>query len=112
MKASQLLRAAAKVLTKTRWIQGFSALTKNGEMVSTSSKKACKFCATGALSRVADISGLGIEPYIDAAKFLDNAVLGKYKGDVVGFNDAKRRKYEQVMGVYKRAIAAAVKAGK
>lgn len=112
MKSSQLLRQAAKVLTKTRWIQGFSALTKTGERVSTSSKKACKFCATGALARVADIRKNGIEPYLDAAKFLDNAVRGKYKGNVVEFNDAKGRKYEQVIETYKRAIAAAKKAGK
>lgn len=112
MKASGLLARAAKKLTKKRWIKGHSALSKKGEMVSTRSPAAAFFCATGALSSLADVTKHGIDHYIEAGQFLDNAVRGKYKGDIVGFNDAKGRTWEQVQGTYKRAIATAKKAGK
>jgi len=111
MKPSQQLRKAMRKLTKKRWIQGFSALTKKGEMVATGDPKAVRFCAVGALSSVCDLMNSSTDSYLDASRFLDDAVRGKHKGDMVAFNDAKGRTWEQVIGVYRRAIDAAVKAG-
>ena len=112
MKASGLLLKAKAKLDEDSWIQGFSALTKNGEMVSTSDRRACKFCASGALSSVASTPKYGLVAFIEAAEFLDDAVIGKYKGDIVSFNDAKGRKLEQVLKIFDRAAAAAKKVGK
>jgi hypothetical protein len=59
MKPSELLRKAAELIADPdRWTTGYYAVDANGDMVSPNNKKACKWCASGAMFKTMTDEGV------------------------------------------------------
>ena len=103
MKTSKLLEMALKKIEKG-WCQGSFAQDKNGKPVYRDSQKAVKWCAIGAIYAVNTSSNI-----VDAWDFLEQSLPKKHIHIPV-WNDKNGRTKEQVINLYKRAIARAKKA--
>ncbi len=83
---------------KRGWRKGAMASTKEGDRCATTSRKAAKWCAWGAIYDATRSSRLA---YFE----LDKALPTRARG-LAQWNDAHRRKKSDVIALYKRAIAA------
>jgi hypothetical protein len=55
MKVSEILSKAADLIEpEGAWLQAYSAKNADGEPVSSSDARACKFCIYGAMARICD----------------------------------------------------------
>lgn len=105
MKISKVLEKAADLIEKKGHCKNLYAIDKNGCSVVYTDKRAVSFCVEGAISRISnkakDMIGW------DAMQW-----FGVYiKGNVVKWNDAKRRTKEQVVTKLRKASEAAKKEG-
>lgn len=107
MKTVTILKRARKLLSNPkRWCQWRYGQTKEGWLVDPEAKAAYSFCAVGAIRRVA--KDAADDDATEAAKaLLDRCVPGY---SIIDYNDAKKRKHEQVLAVFDKAIARAEKA--
>lgn len=111
MKPSQQLQKALGIVNKpAKWTKFSYAVDKYGKPCLYDAVNARKFCPLGAVSRAA-----GADDWPSAAKeFLSDAVLA-YTGwpysNVPSFNDFRQTKYEDVVIVFKMAIANAKRVG-
>lgn len=104
MKASEVLKAAKALIEREEnWCIGNFARDKNDEPTRFDDPEACKFCARGALLRVAVHNDYG-----RANELLIEAVPSKLYGGVASFNDAKG--HADVLKLYDKAIRLALKA--
>lgn len=105
MKTLTILKRARKLLSNPkRWCQGKFAKDGYGNGCSVDDERAYQFCAAGAVEKAA---GGVVEDFHEAAEALSRCVRG---GSVIGFNDAPRRKHEQILAAFDKAIARAEKA--
>ena len=91
----------ARELVERGWCQGWFARDADGVEVSFASQSACRFCAIGAIRRVADIpdgnNGIGLLFRAGGLTALDLAA----------WNDAPERTQADVLALYDAAIALA-----
>ena len=87
------------------WCQEEYALSDKGTPVSAGSKKACSWCITGGMMKVTRTSLYGPRAH-DLAHYLQKAANNL---DLIGWNDEKRRKKQQVVNMISRAIKLAEK---
>lgn len=101
---SILKKAKALIRNPKRWCQGNWAQTKTGRGTNARSRYACKWCATGAVRKIAP----GYFMQGDVISFLDNACRA---GSIVEVNDSPgaKRAHARVMKAYDRAIKLAKK---
>jgi hypothetical protein len=106
MNTVEILEKARELISdESRWTKGEFAINAKGEFVDIMSPEACKFCADGALMRVATgEGGLRDKNYGRAFKKLC-AVTPSGFGSIISFND--KATHVQVLEVFDRAIAAA-----
>jgi len=92
--------ARALIEDPARWTTGRYARDQDDYAVPTDSSDACKFCAIGAISRVADLSPREAE---DALEMVLRRQLAK-DAWISQFNDANP--HAEVLALFDRAIAA------
>lgn len=100
--ADLLAKAARLLTTEGGWVQGtYYERGHNGKTT---------YCAVGAL----DEAGRQLNTkqlYEPAREFMKPFMPAHYVDDLVGFNDTDGRKAKEVISVFKKAAAAAKKAG-
>ena len=118
MTPADVLRAAReRISTPERWTKGVYAIDSDGCAVDTSDRRACAWCALGALAaslpcRDPDILGMRT-PLFDEARALLSAGVPRNAGvrschwSVSFWNDAPGRTHAEVLATFDRAIALA-----
>lgn len=92
-----LVKARELIADPERWVQHMNASTADRRMVASTSCDACKWCANGAVMKVAGTCWN--ENYLPAMRTLDQ--IGG--GDIVHFNDTHT--HAEVIAAFDRAIA-------
>jgi hypothetical protein len=101
MTTVELLREARALIdTPEKWTQGAFARDGKGDRVDELDKRACRFCASGATSRVTGIKSPAITP---AYKAIQRA-MGVGVFEVSVFND--QHTHAEVLAAFDKAIAA------
>ena len=94
MSVLSVLRRGRERIANGYWTQGISCERINGRYF---------YCAIGALG------GTNTETSCRALDLLSSCVPSRYRGSVIGYNDAKSRTRQQVVRLFDRAIAKAEK---
>lgn len=107
MKTSTVLKRAKRLLETKGWTQGWYARDKGGNETSPLSDEAVCFCSVGAVERAA-----GADYAYAYAFAIDKLVASLPRGwtRVPEYSDAPRRTKAQVLALFDRAIASALKA--
>ena len=110
-----LLDAQLLIDEPDKWGKCHPAYNENGERVTVKSKRACRFCAFGALDRAYHNGSYSRKSLNYAKRELSNAVqpLVEYPTDlsygpnfsiITGFNDGAYTKHADIMAVFDMAI--------
>lgn len=107
VRAKTTLEAALELIKdKARWSQRAFARRKDGFPIDANAERACAWCALGAVQRA---SGCDYVP-IDELEILDDEAAKMGKRTIVALNDEGT--HDDVVEVFKRAIAACEEAAK
>ena len=111
----QILEGARDLLAQPGvWTQGELARTKYSRATKVTSKAACRFCAVGAIQRLAGVDNLNQaptnHPVIGAHMELVKTIPLEFRRPnttTADYNDARERKLPEVLAWFDRAIASA-----
>ena len=109
----QILAGARDLLAqKGVWTKGELARTKYSRVTRVTSPAACKFCAVGAIQRVAGVDKLNEvatnHPVLGAHMRLRQAIPLEHRrpnGTTADYNDAPERRLPEVLAWFDQAIA-------
>jgi hypothetical protein len=102
MKISTILTKARDLLEKKKWCKYEFALDEEGNRVSPKSKKACEFCAVGAIMRFTNSTK--IFDYLADQTGIEG--LGA-RTKVINYNDNYADYKERILRLFDRAIRVA-----
>lgn len=106
-KTSEILIAAkAKIADPANWTKGTYARAFDGVPVSSTSRAACRFCPMGALSSLGAMTNVRYAG--DVIDILEGQIPGEFD-TIADFNDSKRTTHADVMALFDRAIADALR---
>lgn len=103
-----LRRGMARIADPAHWTKGWSARSSAGVLTAATADNAVCWCASGALRVESETepNADADSPYWAALRALNRAVPAKHKCGAVRFNDLPSTRHEDVMGLFRRAIAA------
>ncbi len=101
-----LMDAKALIARPEHWCKEADAKNAKGEWVGATYPSACRFCADGALQRVAG----SVEEPLSSARRLMRASIGRDTA-ICLFNDARETTHPMIMRLYNKAIRRAKEQG-
>lgn len=110
-KTQKLLTVALDYISKG-WCKGYSGLDKNNKCVCPTSKKACSWCATGAITAATYKLGATTQLRRMAGNALRKVLPQGHQGSVAMFNDWHGTFKHDVIQLFEKAIKKASKAKK